>query len=190
LPDQDNRLDPRIVKGAVVVITKSTDERVAVSTQDIGALVLRVATGVVFAAHGAQHLFGWFGGPGLDGFAGLLESLGYESGRLFALIAGLSELAGALLLVLGLLTPLGVAAAVGMMINAIVALHLRLGFWQTAGDLAVLLGLAAVAIAFIGPGTYSLDRRRGWVHGGMRPALAGIGLGALVAAAALLVKII
>jgi putative oxidoreductase len=170
------------------MITKSTSERVAVSTQDIGALVLRVATGVVLAVHGTQHLFGWFGGPGLDGFARLVEPLGYESPRLFALIGGLSEVAGGLLLVLGLATPLGVAAAVGMMINAVIALHLPFGFWQTAGDLAVLVGLAAVAVAFIGPGSYSLDRRRAWVHGGMRPAVAGIGLGVAVALVALVVK--
>lgn len=160
-----------------------------VSSQDTGALVLRVGTGAVLAAHGAQHLFGWFGGPGRDGFAQLLESLGYGSAKFFALIAGLSELGGGLLLILGLATPLGVAAAVGMMINAIIALHLKLGFWETAGDLAVLVGLAAIAVAFIGPGSYSLDRGRGWVHGGTRPALAGIGLGAAVAIVALLVKI-
>jgi putative oxidoreductase len=171
------------------VITKSTVDRVTVSSQDVGALILRVGTGLVLAAHGTQHLFGWFGGPGLDGFARLLQPLGYESPRLFALIGGLSEVAGGLLLILGLATPLGVAAAVGMMINAVIALHLPFGFWQSAGDLAVLLGLAAVAVAFIGPGGYSLDRRRGWVHGGVRPALAGIGLGTAVALVALVLKI-
>jgi putative oxidoreductase len=171
------------------VITKSAAERVAVSTQDVGALVLRVGAGAVFAAHGAQHLFGWFGGPGRDGFAQLLQSLGFDSPKFFALVAGLSELGGALLLILGLATPLGVAAVVGMMINAVITLHLKLGFWQTAGDLAVLLGLAAVAIAFIGPGVYSVDRGRPWVHGGTRSAIAGIGLGAVAAAIVLLVKI-
>jgi putative oxidoreductase len=170
------------------VITKSTASRVDVSTQDMGALVLRVGTGLVFAAHGAQHLFGWFGGPGLDGFAGLLTSLGFASGKAFALIAGLSEIGGGLLLILGLATPLGVAAAVGMMINAVFTLHLKLGFWQTAGDLAVLLGLAAIAVACIGPGVYSLDRTRPWVHGGVRPALAGIALGTAVALVVLLIK--
>lgn len=177
-------------KGVIAVITKSTADRVAVSTQDIGAFVLRVGTGLVLAAHGTQHLFGWFNGPGRDGFAQILQTLGYDSPQFFATIAGLSEVAGGLLLILGLLTPLGVAAAVGMMINAVIALHLELGFWQTAGDLAVLVGLAAVAVAFIGPGTYSLDRRRPWVHGGTRPALAAITLGTLVAVVVLLVKAI
>lgn len=170
------------------MINESTAERVSVSTQDIGALVLRVGAGLVFAAHGAQHLFGWFAGPGLDGFAGLLTSLGFASGKAFALIAGLSEVGGGLLLVLGLATPLGVAAAVGMMINAVITLHLKLGFWQTAGDLAVLLGLAAIAVACIGPGTYSLDRARSWVHGGARPALTGIGLGTVAALIVMLIK--
>lgn len=172
------------------MITKSTAERVAVSTQDIGALVLRVGAGAVFAAHGAQHLFGWFGGPGRDGFAELLQTLGFSSGKFFATIAGLTELGGGLLLVLGLATPLGVAAAVGMMINAVFALHLKLGFWQTFGDLAVLLGLSAITIALIGPGVYSMDRGRPWVHGGARPAIAGIGLGAVVAVVVLFIKII
>jgi putative oxidoreductase len=172
------------------VVTKPTAERVIVSSHDIGALVLRVGTGLVFAAHGAQHLFGWFGGPGLDGFGQLLASLGFPAAKAFALIGGLSEIAGGLLLVVGLATPLGVAAAVGMMINAVITLHLKLGFWATAGDLAVLVGLAAVAIALIGPGAYSLDRARNWVHGGTRPAYAGIGLGVVVAVIVLLIKVL
>lgn len=172
------------------MVTKSAAQRVAVSTQDIGALVLRVGAGAVFAAHGTQHLFGWFDGPGRSGFAQLLESIGYGSPQFFAVVAGLSEIIGGLLLILGLLTPLGVAAAVGMMINAVISLHLKLGFWLTAGDLAVLVGMCAVAVAFIGPGAYSLDRGRSWVHGGSRAALAGIGLGAAVGLITLLVKVI
>ena len=171
------------------MITKSTADRVAVSTQDIGALVLRVGAGAVLAAHGTQHLFGWFDGPGRDGFAQLLQNLGFSGAKFFALVAGLSELGGGLLLILGLATPLGVAAAVGMMINAVITLHLKLGFWQTAGDLAVLVGLAAVAVALIGPGVYSADRGRPWVHGGTRSAITGIGLGAVVDVIVLLVKL-
>lgn len=172
------------------MIAKSTADGVAVSSQDVGTLVLRVAAGAVLAAHGTQHLFGWLDGPGVDGFTKLLESLGYEAARLFTLVGGISEIVGGLLLVLGLLTPLGVAAAVGMTTNAVIALHLQMGFWQTMGDLPLLLGLVAVAVAFTGPGRYSLDRGRRWVHGDVRSALAGIGFGIVVALAALLVKVV
>lgn len=172
------------------MIAKSTAERVTVSSQDVGSLVLRVAAGGVLAAHGTQHLFGWLSGPGADGFTELLEGIGYESARLFTLVGGISEVVGGLLLILGLLTPLGVAAAVGMTANAVIAFHPQIGFWESMGDFPLLLGLVAVAVAFIGPGVLSLDRARRWVHGDLRSALVGIGIGVVAALLALLVKVI
>jgi len=89
---------------------------------EVGLLVVRVVVGVLVAAHGAQKLFGWFGGHGLDGTAGFLESMGYRPGRPMALAAGLGELGGGALLAAGLLTPLGVAAVIGAAL-AILALR-------------------------------------------------------------------
>lgn len=95
-----------------------------------------------------------------------------------------------MLLVFGLFTPLGVAAAVGMTANAVIAFHPSIGFWASMGDFPLLLCLAAVAVAFIGPGAFSLDRARTWVHGDFRTAVAGIGLGVVGALIALLIKVI
>lgn len=80
---------------------------------DIGLLLLRSAIGLTLAAHGAQKLFGWFGGAGLNGTAGFMESLGFRPGRRQARMAGLVEAGGGLLLALGLLTPVAAAARGG-----------------------------------------------------------------------------
>jgi putative oxidoreductase len=174
-----------------MVTEKVAAERVAVSSQDVGALVLRVAAGAVLAIHGTQHLFGWFDGPGLDRYTRLVESLGYEPARLLATVGAISEVAGGLLLILGLLTPLGVAAAVGVTGNAVISFHPAQedGFWLSFGDFPLLLGLSAIAVAFTGPGLLSLDRSRSWVHGQPRWALSGIGLGVIVAIVALVLKL-
>src|SRR2546425_6048786 len=78
----------------------------------IGILILRLAIGLTLAAHGAQKLFGWFGGYGLTGTGGFLEQLGFVPGRRNALFAGLAEVGGGLLLALGLATPLAAAMIV------------------------------------------------------------------------------
>jgi putative oxidoreductase len=175
-----------------MVTKQGAAERVAVSSQDVGALVLRVAVGAVLAIHGTQHLFGWFDGPSLDRYARLVEGLGYQPARLMATVGGISEVAGGLLLILGLLTPLGVAAAVGVTANAVISFHPAQpdGFWLSFGDFPLLLGLSAVAVAFTGPGLLSLDRARTWVRGDPRWALSGIGLGVIVAAVALVIKLV
>lgn len=172
-----------------MVAEKLVTER-AVSSQDVGALVLRVAAGAVLALHGTQHLFGWFDGPGLDGYTRLVEGLGYGSARLLATMGGISEVVGGVLLILGLLTPLGVAAAVGVTANAVISFHSAQedGFWRSFGDFPLLLGLSAIAVAFVGPGLLSLDRSRSWVRGEPRWALGGIGLGVVVAVVALIFK--
>lgn len=129
---------------------------------NVGLLIVRVIVGAVLFGHGAQKLFGWFGGYGLKGTGGFFESLGYRPGRIMALAAGLGEAAGALL-ALGLLTPLGAAAAVGVMLNAIVAVHWEKGFWNTAGGIEFPLVLACVSagLGFSGPGRYSVDHLLG-----------------------------
>lgn len=126
---------------------------------DIGLLLLRLAAGGIIAAHGAQKLFGSFGGPGIEGFGKMIEKMGLRPGKAYATVAGGSEFGGGILLVLGLLTPFGAAAVTGVMVGAIVLVHLDNGFFNTGGGLEfpLLLGTTALAVAFTGPGSFSLD---------------------------------
>jgi len=89
-----------------------------------GLLLLRVVFGLTVAAHGSQKLFGWFGGSRLQGFAGMLEKLGIRPSGPFALLAGLSEFGGGLLVALGFLSPVGPLVVIGAMAVAIVTVHL------------------------------------------------------------------
>src|SRR4051794_41845706 len=113
---------------------------------DTGVLLLRVVIGLFFVGHGAQKLFGWFDGHGLEGTGGFFDSLGYRPGKVFAAIAGASELAGGALLFLGLFTPLAAAAIIGVMLNAAASVHAKNGPWITNG------GWGKTAILPAGPG--------------------------------------
>ena len=124
-----------------------------------GLLVLRLIFGIVMAAHGAQKLFGWFGGYGLNGTGGYFESLGFRPGRFFAFAAGASELLGGLLTAAGLFGPVGPALVLATMIVAAIAVHWQGGlFAMTNGiELPLLYAAAAIAIGLTGPGALSLD---------------------------------
>src|SRR5216117_1332974 len=98
----------------------------------IGLLILRLAVGLTLAAHGAQKLFGWFGGHGLSGTGQFMEMIGFAHGRRKAFMAGLSETAGGLLLALGLVTPLASALLIAVMLVAIVSVHLKNGFFASS----------------------------------------------------------
>lgn len=126
---------------------------------DTGLLLLRVVAGGVMAAHGAQKLFGWFGGYGITGTGGYLESLGFRPGRLFAGAAGTSEVVGGLLILFGLLGPIGPALVLATMIVAGVSVHWQNGlFAQNGGiELALLYAVAVATLGLTGPGAYSLD---------------------------------
>ena len=130
---------------------------------EIGLLLVRLVVGGTLAAHGAQKLFGWFGGYGIAGTGGWLESLGFRPGKLQATVSGLSEFGGGLLLAAGLLTPLGGAAIAGVMIVAIASVHLDKGFFNGTGgyEFNLVLAVTALALAFTGPGRFSLDRALG-----------------------------
>ena len=100
---------------------------------DIGLLILRLVVGLILAGHGAQKLFGWFGGPGLQGTTGWLRQLGLRPAPFWAFMAGLSEFGGGLLLALGLLNPLGSLGIIGAMLMAIILVHWSKGLWNANG---------------------------------------------------------
>jgi putative oxidoreductase len=128
-----------------------------------GLLLLRVVIGATMFGHGAQKLFGWFGGHGPRGTGGFLGRLGYRAPVLMALFAGLAELSGALL-ALAFLTPLAALAIAVVMLNAIAIVHRPKGFWNSNGgyEFPLTLLTVAVALAAIGPGRFSVDRAIGW----------------------------
>lgn len=128
---------------------------------EYGILLLRLFVGLTFAAHGAQKLFGWFGGDGRGGTAGFFGSVGYRWPAVMAVLAGLSELGGGLLFAAGLLTPLAALALAVVMLNAIATVVWQKGF---LGGYEFELTLLTVAIAVVatGPERLSLDRALGW----------------------------
>ncbi len=129
----------------------------------LGLLILRLVVGLSLAAHGAQKLFGWFGGYGLLGTGQFLEQLGFRPGRLHAAQAALAELLGGLFLAAGFVTPAAAAAVVAVMLVAAVSVHLKSGFFAHNGGYEYTLVLAggALALAFTGPGALSLDQALG-----------------------------
>ncbi|HZH61409.1 MAG TPA: DoxX family protein [Metabacillus sp.] len=126
---------------------------------DIGLLMIRLVIGVLFIGHGAQKLFGWFGGYGLKGTGGWFESIGMKPGVTMALFAGLAELFGGVLFALGFLTPLAGIMIAATMIMAIVKVHGQNGLWATSNgyEYNLTLLVVAIGIALIGAGQYSLD---------------------------------
>lgn len=148
---------------------------------EIALLVLRLVVGLGFAAHGAQKLFGAFGGHGIDGTAGFFEQLGLRPGRLHARAAGTAEFAGGLLIALGLLTPFAAAALIAVMTAAVLKVHLPNGFFNTAKGFEYNLVLVAVlfALAGIGAGDWSLDNALDLDVAGTGWALAAFGAGFL-----------
>jgi putative oxidoreductase len=127
--------------------------------EDIALLILRVVIGGLFVAHGAQKLFGAFGGYGLKGTAAFLEQIGVKPGYLMALVAGSAEFGGGLLVLVGFLTPLGALAIIATMVEAIAKVHAPHGLFNENGGYEYNLVLIAVAAALIltGSGAYGLD---------------------------------
>jgi putative oxidoreductase len=131
---------------------------------DVAFLILRLVVGLTLAAHGAQKVFGWFGGSHIEGFAGALTKMRIQPARLWAWVAGLSELVGGLLIALGLLWPVGPVVAVGAMLVAIIAVHWSKGFFNSKGgiEFPLVMLAACVALALAGPGAFALDRLIGF----------------------------
>ena len=156
----------------------------------VGLLILRLIVGLTLAAHGAQKLFGWFGGYGLTGTGQFFEQLGFRPGRLYAAPAGLAELLGGLFLAAGLLTPAAAAAAVAVMLVAAVSAHVKSGFFAHAGgyEYTLVLGGAALALAFTGPGSISVDQALGIARPGETWGLAALVAGLIGATVPLITR--
>lgn len=142
---------------------KTKGQQHNVGAADLGLLTLRLAVGGLLAGHGAQKLFGWFGGGGLEGTGGFLESLGYRPGKEWALLAGLSEFGGGTLMALGLLHPVGPISSIGAMTVATLSVHAGKPIWSSQGgaELPIVNISAATALALLGPGAFSLDHALG-----------------------------
>jgi putative oxidoreductase len=125
---------------------------------DTGLVILRLVIGPLMAAHGAQKLFGWFGGYGLNGTGGFFEQLGFRPGRLFAAAAGAAEFASGTLVTLGLFGPVGPALMISVMVVAALSVHWPQIFAQNNGiEVPLLYAAAAASLALTGFGAYSLD---------------------------------
>ena len=144
-------------------VTLALAPTLEIAEGSLGLLLARVGIGLALAAHGAQKLFGWFGGGGPQGTGQFFEGLGFRPGVAFAVAAGLGELGGGLLVALGLLGPVGPALIVVTMLVAILAVHRGNGFFagDSGWELPLLYILAAGYVAFAGPGAFSLDAALG-----------------------------
>lgn len=134
--------------------------RVLATDDGAAALALRIPVGIIFAAHGAQKLFGWFGGYGLEGTGQFFGSVGLNPGYLMALLAGAAEFFGGLALIAGVLVRPAAAALAFAMLVAIFAVHFDQGFFMDKGgyEYALALFAASVSLLLSGAGRFSVDR--------------------------------
>jgi len=146
----------------------------------VGRLLARGVIGGLFIGHGMQKLLGWFGGPGLDGAAQMMDSLELRPGRRNAVAASISEAAGGAMLAAGFLTPVAAAALIGTMITAIRKVHLKNGLWNAGGGYEFNLALIAATLAIVdgGPGPLSLEGALGIDDTGWPSALGALAAGA------------
>ncbi len=157
----------------------------------IALLIARLYFGLGLAAHGAQKLFGWYGGHGLKGTGEYLVKLGFPWKRFFTLTLALAETTGGLLVALGFLGPVGPAIMIAVMIVAVVTVHARNGFFAAKNgvEIPLLYATGALMLAFTGPGEYSVDGLLGLgTLGGAHRAAAVVGLGLLAAVVALAIR--
>jgi putative oxidoreductase len=128
-------------------------------TISIALLILRLGVGLTLAGHGAQKLFGWFGGPGLKRLKQGFEKQGFRPVWPWIALAIVGEVGGGLSVALGFLTPLGAAGILGAMAMATFKSHWKNGFWLNKGgyEYSLMLMIVSIAIGLIGPGNYSLD---------------------------------
>lgn len=153
----------------------------------VGRLAARLVIGGLFVGHGTQKLFGWFGGPGLEGTEQMMGALEMRPTRANAVAAGASETAGGALLMAGAATPLAAASLIGTMFTAIRKVHQPNGPWVAQGGWEYNAVLIAALTALIdgGPGDLSVDSVLGREEWGPGWALGGLALGAAASAAAI-----
>ena len=136
-------------------------QKILTTDNAIAPLILRVGLGLALIPHGAQKLFGWFGGYGLQGTAQWMESIGLQPGLLMAALAGGAEFFGGLALLLGLLTRPAAALTAFTMLVAIYSVHWSRGFFLSNGgyEYGFVLLIASLSLLVSGGGRFSLDRR-------------------------------
>jgi putative oxidoreductase len=152
---------------------------------DVGRLLLRLTIGGTFFVHSTQKLFGWFGGGGPEGTGQFFDSLGLRPGKQNALAAGSTELSGAILIVLGLATPLAAAGLSAVMITALRTAIWGEGWKPATGEHEVLLATGALALTETGAGAPSLDSALGIECSGLGWTLAALAAGATGSAIAI-----
>jgi putative oxidoreductase len=124
------------------------------------ALTLRIPAAIIFIAHGAQKLFAWFGGYGLEGTGQWMASIGLEPGYQMALLAGSAEFFGGIALLIGLMVrPAALMLAVTMLV-AIFSVHFVNGLFMSANGYEFALALLAISVALLisGAGKFSVDK--------------------------------
>jgi putative oxidoreductase len=153
----------------------------------VGRVAARLLIGGLFVGHGTQKLFGWFGGPGLEGTEQMMGALEMHPTRANALAAGLSETAGGALLMAGAATPVAASSLIGTMITAIRKVHQPHGPWAAEGGWEYNAVLIAALVSFIdsGPGEPSVDGALGRQEWGPGWALGGLAAGLAASAAAI-----
>ncbi|AQA21309.1 doxX family protein [Rhodococcus sp. MTM3W5.2] len=164
--------EPAVVSAFTSPVQQAMPETIAPETPsgrgtlDLGLLVLRVGLGTVALFHGLQKLFGWWNGPGLDGFETTLLDAGFEQARLLSILTAVGEVAAGALLIIGLVTPLAGAAVLAVLINAWCVRQVAepgLQFFAPSGvEHETMLVAAAVAVVLTGPGRFSVDGGRKW----------------------------
>lgn len=142
-------------------MNKLTLNKLLISNSGLGSLVLRIPVGIILAAHGAQKLFGWFGGYGLEGTGQWMASIGLAPGFLMAFLAGSAEFFGGLALIFGMLTRPAAAISAFTMVVAIFSVHIGNGLFMSNNgyEFAVSLLAVSVALTIQGGGALSIDNK-------------------------------
>ncbi len=194
--ERDEPVGPRVIEPSDSAETEEWRRKARRGTTDLGLAVLRIGLGLLMAAHGGQKLFGWWNGPGIEGFRGFLVNsvntdIGFDPGaaKWLGLACGLTEGVGGLLLVLGLFTPVAASAiSANMLVAAAYSATLAGGvsFFAAQGgiELELVLAVAAAGIALSGPGLLSVDALWGWSRrpkwGSLICLLGAIGVGVAI----------